>query len=198
MYVSYNHTKIHLHHYIHPNSHFVPNLTIGPPIVSSLRSTFPSVFLDCHLMIESPELWVERIHRAGASSITFHLEATADPLALVTRIKREMSGCKCGIAIKPDTPVSALSQDILVLLDMVLVMTVEPGFGGQKLLPKCIEKVRELRFERGFAGLIQVDGGVDEGNAGILKEAGADILVAGSSIFNSTTTPSNVINHFKQ
>lgn len=178
-------------------SHFVPNLTIGPPIIQSLRSHFPSAFLDCHLMIENPELWVERVYKAGASSITFHLEATTDPVLLAQKIK-SFKNCLCSVAIKPDTPVSDIPTHLLPLLDMILVMTVEPGFGGQKLIESCANKVKELRYssEIKFDKFIQVDGGVDETNVEMLKSAGANVIVAGSSIFKSSD-PQSVINFFK-
>ncbi len=179
------------------DGHFVPNLTIGPPVIQSLRSALPAdTFLDCHLMIEYPELWVERVYRAGASSITFHLEATTDPVLLAKRIKT-FEGCACGVAIKPDTPASDIPAELLALVDMILVMTVEPGFGGQKLIESCIDKVVELRTLRAYGKLIQVDGGVDESNVAALKKAGANVLVAGSSIFKSAH-PQTVITHFKQ
>ena len=152
-------------------------------------------------MIENPELWVERVLGAGASSVTFHFEASTDPLALVQRIKSFKSGngivVVVGVAVKPDTPISDLSNDLLEAVDMILVMTVEPGFGGQRLLPACIEKVSELRMLRKFEKLIQVDGGIDEGNVDELKGAGANVLVAGSSIFNSSN-PDETIKYFHQ
>lgn len=151
-------------------------------------------------MIENPELWVERVLGVGASSITFHFEASTDPLALVERIKsfkQSGNGCIVGVAVKPDTPISDLSDDLLEAVDMILVMTVEPGFGGQRLLPACIEKVSELRVVRKFEKFIQVDGGIDEDNVDELKGAGADVLVAGSSIFNSTN-PVETIKYFHQ
>ena len=145
-------------------------------------------------MIENPELWVERFYRAGASSITFHFEATVDPIYLAKRIKS--FGCHCAVSIKPGTAVEVLSEELLRTVDMVLVMTVEPGFGGQKLIPNCIEKVHTLRNVAKFSGLIQVDGGVDEENFSELIEAGANVLVAGSSIFKSVD-PASTINRFK-
>lgn len=176
--------------------HFVPNLTIGLPVVRSLRQGLPpATFLDCHLMIENPELWVERVCRAGASGITFHLEATTNALTLAQRIKS--LNVLCGVALKPGTPVSQLSDALLQAVDMVLVMTVEPGFGGQKLVGSCVEKVRVLRGERKYTKMIQVDGGVDEGNVGELKAAGANVIVAGSSIFNAENAKS-AIDLFKQ
>lgn len=147
-------------------------------------------------MIENPELWVERIYKSGASSITFHLEATTDAVSLAQRIK-SFDGCLCGVAIKPDTKISEIPLELFPLLDMILVMTVEPGFGGQKLIESCVNKVRELREEFRFDKLIQVDGGVDENNIKLVKEAGANVIVAGSSIFKSTD-PQSIISHFKQ
>lgn len=146
-------------------------------------------------MIENPELWVERVYKSGASSITFHLEATTDPFLLATKIK-SFERCLCAVAIKPDTPVSDIPVDLYPLLDMILVMTVEPGFGGQKLIESCVEKVKELRKVVKFDKLIQVDGGVDEKNVEILKEAGANVIVAGSSIFKSIN-PQSTITFFK-
>ena len=153
-------------------------------------------------MIENPELWVERVYKAGASSITFHLEATTDPVLLARKIKsfegeRGGGGCFCAVAIKPDTQISEIPSDLFPLLDMILVMTVEPGFGGQKLLKSCIEKVAELRSHCKLDKLIQVDGGVDESNVEMLKAAGANVIVAGSSIFNSPN-PQSTIALFKQ
>lgn len=171
-------------------------MTLGPPVIESLRTCLPAAFLDCHLMIENPELWVERVYRAGASSITFHLEATTDPILLAQRIK-SFPNCSCGVSIKPDTPLSDIPSDLLVIIDMILIMTVEPGFGGQKLIDQCIGKVRKLRTNLSFDKLIQVDGGVDESNISLLKEAGANVIVAGSSIFKSSS-PQLLITHFKQ
>lgn len=170
-------------------------MTIGLPVIQSLRQCLPpATFLDCHLMIENPELWVGRVCRAGASGVTFHLEATTDEIALAQRIKS--LNVLCGVAIKPDTPITELSDELLELVDMVLVMTVEPGFGGQKLLQSCLEKVSVLRDERNFTKLIQVDGGVDLENFNELKAAGANVIVAGSSIFKASN-PKSVISQFK-
>ena len=149
-----------------------------------------SAHLDCHLMMEHPELWSRRMIEAGASSLTFHLEATADPLHAVALLRRDFLAVRgtrghVGVALKPATPCALLTDALLAACDMVLVMTVEPGFGGQRLLPHCIDKVRELRTARAFSGHIQVDGGVDADNAPALLAAGATVLVAGSSIFNA-------------
>lgn len=147
-------------------------------------------------MMEYPELWVERICKAGASGITFHLEATLDPFSIIHRIKKYNPEIICGVAIKPETLISSISDELLSEIDMVLVMTVEPGFGGQTLIKSCIEKVKELKFSRAFSKLIQVDGGVDESNVRDLKEAGANVIVAGSSLFKATD-PKSVIMSFK-
>ena len=165
------------------DNHFVPNLTIGPVVVESLMrvSKLP---LDLHLMIENPERWALEYASLGVDSVTFHLEATKDPIALARKI-REM-GVKAAIAIKPNTPVSEVSE-LLSEIDMLLVMTVEPGFGGQKLIESTIEKVAQARKEIYSHGLqigIQVDGGVTEDNIAILAEKGADVFVAGSAVFS--------------
>lgn len=146
-------------------------------------------------MIENPELWIERVYKSGASSITFHLEATMDPVLLARKIK-SLKNCLCAVAIKPDTAVSDIPADLFPLLDMILVMTVEPGFGGQKLIESCVGKVRELRESLKFDKFIQVDGGIDESNFKDLKAAGANVIVAGSSIFKSPN-PQSIINLFK-
>ena len=164
------------------DNHFVPNLTIGPVVVESLMrvSKLP---LDLHLMIENPERWALEYASLGVDSVTFHLEAAKDPIGLARRI-REM-GVKAAIAIKPNTPVSEVSE-LLSEIDMLLVMTVEPGFGGQKLIESTIEKVSKARREINRHGLqigIQVDGGVTEDNIAILAEKGADVFVAGSAVF---------------
>lgn len=170
-------------------SHGVSRYDLRPLRILILHSA------DCHLMIESPELWIERTVRAGASSITFHSEATSDPVALARRIKA--AGVAAAVAIKPDTPVSELSAELLSVVDMVLVMTVEPGFGGQQLLPVAVDKVRQLRQERHFSRRIQVDGGVGLENSALVKDAGADVLVAGSSIF-SASDPGDIIKLLRQ
>ncbi len=139
-------------------------------------------------MIESPEIWIERCIRAGASLITFHLEATTDPVSLAKRIKS--LNCSVAIAIKPGTAVNQLSDELLECVDMVLVMTVEPGFGGQVMIQSCLDKVTQLRFK--FSKLIQVDGGIGPENVKLVHEAGADVIVAGSSIFSSPS-PDKVI-----
>ena len=164
---------------------FVPNITFGMPVIKALRDKSNLIF-DVHLMIDKPERYAMRFIDAGADILTFHLEACENPSELLEQIREQ--GVMAGISIKPATPV----EDIYPLLeqcDMVLVMTVEPGYGGQKLIPETIEKVRKLKAEakkRGIDLEIAVDGGVNESNASELINAGAGILVAGSSVFGAS------------
>ena len=166
------------------DNHFVPNLTLGLPIVSRLFEV-SKLPLDIHLMIENPDRWAPAYAEVGCDSITFHLEAANDPIALARRI-REI-GSKVAIAIKPSTPFANVEQ-LLSEIDMLLVMTVEPGFGGQKLIPETISKVtqaKESARKHGLSIAIQVDGGVTESNIGALAQAGADVFVAGSAVFKA-------------
>jgi ribulose-phosphate 3-epimerase len=166
------------------DNHFVPNLTLGLPIVSRLFEV-SKLPLDIHLMIEDPDRWAPAYAELGCESVTFHLEAAQDPIRLARRI-REI-GSKAAIAIKPDTPLSNVEQ-LLDEIDMLLVMTVEPGFGGQKLIPETVSKVtaaRNAAKARGISIAIQVDGGVTESNISQLAEAGADVFVAGSAVFSA-------------
>ena len=163
---------------------FVPSISFGFPILETLKRK-TTLLLDVHLMIVEPERYVESIAEAGADMITFHLEATQKPLEVIEKIRKV--GKKVGITIKPATPVAAL-EPFLNLVDMVLIMTVEPGFGGQSLMPDCVEKVRELRqktMEMGMELDIEVDGGVKESNLEMVLSAGANVIVAGSAIFGS-------------
>ncbi len=166
------------------DNHFVPNLTLGLPIVSRLFEV-SKLPLDIHLMIDNPDRWAPAYAEVGCDSITFHLEAANDPIALARRI-REI-GSKVAIAIKPNTPFANVEQ-LLSEIDMLLVMTVEPGFGGQKLIPETISKVtqaKESARKHGLSIAIQVDGGVTESNIAALAQAGADVFVAGSAVFNA-------------
>ncbi len=161
---------------------FVPNISFGPPVISALRPHFKLPF-DTHLMIERPERYIEDYRKAGADVITVHQEACADLPGTLRRIKE--LGAKAGVAINPDTPASAI-DDVLALADLVLVMTVHPGFGGQKLIEKTLGKVDQIRatcISNGYHPLIEVDGGVDETNAHRCVAAGAQVLVAGTSVF---------------
>jgi ribulose-phosphate 3-epimerase len=165
------------------DGHFVPNISIGSVVVSSLRKAVPHAFLDCHLMVAHPEQWVEDFAKAGASQFTFHIEATTVPKELIAAIR--VAGMQVGIALKPKTPASAVfdlcDHD---LVDMVLVMTVEPGFGGQSFMLDMMPKVKELRTR--YPNLnIQVDGGLAPSTIAPAAEAGANVIVAGTSIFRA-------------
>lgn len=166
------------------DNHFVPNLTLGLPIVSRLFEV-SELPLDIHLMISNPERWAPSYAELGCESVTFHLEAAADPIGLARKIRD--IGSKAAIAIRPDTPFEAVAE-LLPEIDMLLVMTVEPGFGGQKLIPETIVKIAQARAaldSRGLSLAIQVDGGVTESNISQLAEAGADVFVAGSAVFRA-------------
>lgn len=167
------------------DGHFVPNLTFGPKMVADLRKR-SGLFFDAHLMTERPEDLVDAFIEAGADAITFHLEATTHAHRLAERIRS--AGKKAGVSIVPSTPVSA-AQEMLEYVDLALVMTVNPGFGGQRLIPGCVRKVEEMaeyRRRRDLGFLIAVDGGVNERNASDLVAAGADVLVMGSAFFGSS------------
>jgi len=164
---------------------FVPNISFGLPVVKSIRKATDMVF-DVHLMINSPERYIESFISAGADIITFHLEATDDADACINMIRA--AGKRVGISIKPSTSCDSVFP-YLEKCDMVLVMTVEPGFGGQSIIPYCLEKVKKIRAEierRNLDVDIQVDGGINEETAKTAVECGANILVAGSAIFGKS------------
>src|SRR5580704_4571543 len=174
---------------------FVPNITWGPKIVGDLRKLSPLVF-DAHLMIVEPERYVDDFRAAGCDRITFHYEATPHAQRLLAYLRS--MGVKAGIAICPQTPVGLL-QDIIEDCDTVLVMSVNPGFSGQKFIPHSIEKVREARAlidGRGADCLIEVDGGVGETNARALVDAGANALVMGSTVFGAPD-PAAALRHIR-
>lgn len=163
---------------------FVPNLSFGFPVLRAIRQVATKP-LDVHLMITEPERYIARFAHDGADWITFHLEATEDVLHCIHLIRE--SGAKVGISIKPKTPVESL-RPILPQVDMVLIMSVEPGFGGQKFISESLDRIRELRRmaeELNPDLLVEVDGGISSANAGALYEAGANVLVAGSSVFKA-------------
>ena len=162
------------------DGHFVPNISYGIPIVKAVRPATKKV-VDCHLMIEHPELYVEAFAAAGADMITVHQEACVHLDRQVAQIHD--LGCKAGVALNPATPVETL-VDILHAVDMVLIMSVNPGFGGQKFIPRASDKVRRLRALAPDL-LIQVDGGVNAETGAKLVAAGADVLVAGSYVFGA-------------
>ncbi|SDU88682.1 ribulose-5-phosphate 3-epimerase [Microlunatus sagamiharensis] len=162
--------------------HFVPNLTLGLPVVKAIRSVTAQM-LDIHLMISDPDRWAPQYAEAGAESVTFHVEAAAAPVRLARELRER--GARAGMALKPATPVEPYA-DLLGELDMVLVMTVEPGFGGQSFLDLCLPKIRRARqliSESGGDVWLQVDGGVSVETVERCVEAGADALVAGSAVF---------------
>jgi ribulose-phosphate 3-epimerase len=166
------------------DNHFVPNLTLGLPVVEALaRAT--STPIDCHLMIEDPDRWAPGYVEAGASSVTFHVEAAAAPVRLARELRAK--GARAGMGLKPATAVDAY-EDLLPELDMLLVMTVEPGFGGQSFLDMCLPKIRrtrELVDRHGLEVWLQVDGGVSLETIERCAEAGADTFVAGSAVFGA-------------
>ncbi len=165
------------------DGHFVPNITIGPMIVQAAREV-TKLPLDVHLMITNPELYIADFAKAGADYITVHVEIAYHLNRLVQSIK-EYKGIKAAVSLNPATPLSSLDY-ILEDLDMVLIMSVNPGFGGQAFIPSALDKIRTLRKlidERGLKTKIEVDGGVKPDNAAAIIKAGADILVAGSAIF---------------
>ena len=165
---------------------FVNNLTFGIKMVEDIRK-HTNLPLDCHLMIVQPEKYVERFAKAGADIITVHYEACQDNLKEVLSLIKS-TGVKCGAVINPDTPVEKI-KDVIPLCDMVLVMSVFPGFGGQKFIPSALDKLREIRAiinESGKTIDLQIDGGVTEENVEEIKAAGANVIVAGSTVFKAS------------
>lgn len=166
---------------------FVPSISFGMPVVQTIRKTTNIIF-DVHLMIVEPERYVREFAQCGADSITFHLEAAEDAEDLIDQI--HALGCKAGMSIKPQTPVEAVRK-YLSKLDMLLVMTVEPGFGGQKYIPESTERIRQIRqmaTELGTDLDIQVDGGITRDNVRVVLDAGANVIVAGSAVFKGNIT----------
>lgn len=175
---------------------FVPNITFGPELVSCIRKC-TNLYFDVHLMIKRPERYIDRFVKAGADIITVHYEACENPMSVIHLIHSyEM---KAAVAISPNTPVDVL-YPLVNYLDMALIMTVEPGFGGQALIPECLDKVQALRkyvTERGINLDIEVDGGINADNVGLCTSAGANVIVAGSAIFKSKK-PRHVILSMKE
>jgi len=166
------------------DGHFVPNMTFGLGMVKRMQE-ISSLPLDVHLMIENPEHWAVMYAEAGVFSTTIHFEASFDPVATAKAIKA--TGSRAGLSIKPNTPVSEI-EDLIEHFDQVLVMSVEPGFGGQSFMPAALEKisaVRKLVDSKRLSTWIQVDGGIDLATIALAASAGADTFVAGSSVFNS-------------
>jgi len=172
------------------DGHFVPNLTFGPPVVKYIKSKLP---LDCHLMVEHPENYLEELAKYRVNQVSVHWEACPNLHRVLMKIKE--LGMKAGVAINPATPVNDL-KDILEMIDFVLVMSVNPGFGGQVFIDHAVEKIRELR-QMDSRLIIEVDGGINENTAGECVRAGVDILVAGSYIFN-TNNRGEIIRKLRQ
>jgi ribulose-phosphate 3-epimerase len=163
------------------DGHFVPNLSMGPGFVKKIRR-FTTARLDVHLMVTDPAYYIERFAQAGADSITFHIEATNEPAELIARLKA--LGIGAGITVKPDTPAQAIAA-VAGDVDLVLVMTVEPGYGGQKFMEHMLPKVRQIRSMLRDDQRLEVDGGINPATAGLCASAGADVFVAGEDIFGS-------------
>lgn len=164
------------------DGHFVPNLSMGPDIVKSIREA-SGLFFDCHLMVENPEMFVEPFIKAGAELICFHAECVEDMDALIDKI--HSYGVKAAVAIKPATSEEVLFP-VLHKLDMVLIMSVVPGFGGQKFMPEVLDKARNIRAHKdGKDILIQMDGGINKETCALASAAGVNVLVAGSAVFGA-------------
>jgi ribulose-phosphate 3-epimerase len=162
------------------DGHFVPNITIGPPVIAKLRKESDLVF-DAHLMISEPAKYAERFIEAGADHITFHIEVADDPRELIDTLHD--LGCSAGICLNPETPVEAI-ESVALFCDMVLVMTVHPGFGGQEFMPDAAKKVVRVREMVGPGIRVEVDGGIDPQTTPTVVSYGADTLVAGNAIFS--------------
>lgn len=178
------------------DGHFVPNITIGLPVVKSLRKV-TSMTIDTHLMIDEPGRYAAQFVEAGANMVSVHVEADAHLQRTLTSIRE--AGGKAGIAINPATPLVAL-EEALIDADFVLIMSVNPGFGGQKFIPSCLDKVRRLKrmiVDRSLDVRIEIDGGVGKQNIADVVEAGADIIVAGSAVFGEID-PANSVRELRE
>lgn len=172
---------VRLLHFDVMDAHFVPNLSFGPALCKRVREMFPRCLLDVHLMMDNPEKFIASFAEAGAYAITVHQEIPGDVAAILRDIREK--GVRCGLSVKPGTDVRVL-EPYLDDMDLALIMTVEPGFGGQKFMPGQAEKIRWLR-KNGFRGEINVDGGVSPANAKLLTDAGATWLVMGTGFFKA-------------
>jgi ribulose-phosphate 3-epimerase len=173
------------------DGHFVPNITFGPKMVEDIRKR-TKLFLDVHLMVSKPEQYADAFIKAGADCVTFHIEACTHAHRLVQQIKS--SGCQVGISLVPSTPVENLSE-LLPEIDLVLVMSVNPGFGGQSFIPRSLDRISRLAEMRGRCGAsfrISVDGGVNRQTVAAVRGAGAQVLVAGSAFFSATDPAAEV------
>ena len=179
------------------DGHFVPNLTIGPVVLKSIRPK-TDLFLDVHLMVTNPDELVEPFVKAGADNITFHIEAVDNPIEIIKKIKSFNK--QVGISIKPKTPIDVLDP-FLEKIDLILIMSVEPGFGGQQYISESTDRIKKLDGKLKILGIrkqviLEVDGGIKLSNTKLVKESGADIIVAGSAIFK-TDDPHKTIEKFK-
>lgn len=168
------------------DGHFVPNITIGPVVISKIRN-HSNLFFDVHLMIDEPDRYAQAFVEAGADLITFHAEAITDLKAMIQTI--QSLGCKVGISVNPDTSIDMI-KDIIPLVDLVLIMSVHPGFGGQQFISTVLPKIKQVRTiidQTDQQIYLEVDGGINDKTAGYAIEYGADVLVAGSYIFNHDT-----------
>ncbi|KAG0140276.1 hypothetical protein CROQUDRAFT_84432 [Cronartium quercuum f. sp. fusiforme G11] len=183
------------------DGHFVPNITIGAPVLACVAKSVEGAYMDCHMMVADPMRWIPDVSEAGGASYTFHIEACLqnpgsdhhEPLAIIRKI--HASGMRAGVAISPDTPSQAITDEIAAEADLLLVMTVHPGRGGQKFMEDCVIKVRELR-DRFPAKDIQVDGGVGPKTVKPCAEAGSNVIVAGTAVFGAPQ-PGAVIRELK-
>ncbi|CED82925.1 ribulose-5-phosphate 3-epimerase [Phaffia rhodozyma] len=175
------------------DGHFVPNITMGAPILTCVKQAIPDIFMDCHMMVADPERWVSDVAAAGGKLYTFHYEATKDHIKIIKQIHD--AGMKAGIAISPDTPAEVITKEIADAADMILVMTVHPGKGGQKFMAECLPKVTTLR-ELYPNKDIQVDGGVGPATIHVCADAGSNVIVAGSAIFGAKDSK-DVINQIR-
>ena len=177
--------------YIHVDvmdGNFVPNISFGPPVIKYVRKVLPDAIIDMHLMVTEPGRFIDKWKACGANIVTFHIEAVMDPVQMVRSIHE--NGMRAGVAIKPATPVSAI-EEIINEVDMILIMSIEPGFGGQSFMPVALDKIREtvlLLEEYGLKTDIEVDGGINLKNVDEILEAGANVIVSGSAIFESDIT----------
>ncbi|XP_054718390.1 ribulose-phosphate 3-epimerase-like [Uloborus diversus] len=175
------------------DGHFVPNLTFGHPVVKCLKKKLPQAFFDMHMMVADPEKWIEPIADAGAEQYTFHIEAAADPLQVIRKIKE--AGMKAGVGLKPGTSVESVVP-LIEHVDLVLIMTVEPGFGGQKFMTDMMSKVEYLRST--YRNLdIEVDGGVGPNTIELCGKAGANLIVSGTAI-TASDEPKQVISYLRK
>jgi ribulose-phosphate 3-epimerase len=177
-----------LHHVDVMDGHFVPNITLGPPVVRSIRRA-TRIPLDCHLMIERPLAYVKAFADAGADSITFHVESKDPAMEVALAVKA--LGKKVGVALNPDTSLERVAP-LLDVVDMVLVMSVFPGFGGQKFIPEVLGKTRELRGSRRFERDVEMDGGINAETVADCAAAGANVLVAGTAVYGEKDMPAAV------